>query len=275
MRASSQKKAHVLSKRHMHCQKAHAWWPSWYGHIWNENISCCIPINVFYFTQKRMVQPETKIGSPFFNFGFACFCLQIMRPKPFHGFLIVNWIGSIGTSGRCRHTVASPRFISEWRWWLRSASTSSCLVSARGRAMLFRIWRLSDSLLALAVTISTSKPFLDLKCMKCKKTWKWRKHFAQSPLWMLKHLILSELWMHSQANVHPTNPLLLWSTETKLSRIKICLGNFASRCDLAKKPKNGISCCSLSDRPSVMTWAVVPSSSVAARSNNKALPAFP
>ena len=67
----------------------------------------------------------------------------------------------------------------------------------------------------------------------------------------------------------------LRNTETKLSSIKMCLGNFASRCDLANKPKNGISCCSLSDRPSVMTWAVAPSSSVAARSNNKVLPAFP
>ena len=66
-------------------------------------------------------------------------------------------------------SVPSHRCISEWRWWLRSASISSCFVAARGRAMLFRIWRLSDSLLALAVTISTSKPFLDLKCMKCMK----------------------------------------------------------------------------------------------------------
>ena len=85
----------------------------------------------------------------------------------------------------------------------------------------------------------------------------------------------------SPANFHPTDPEPLicfvhfGNTETKLSSIKICLGNFASRCDLAKKPKNGISCCSLSDRPSVMTWAVAPSSSVAARSNNKVLPAFP
>ena len=85
----------------------------------------------------------------------------------------------------------------------------------------------------------------------------------------------------SPANFHPTDPELLIcfvhfrNTETKLSSIKICLGNLASRCDLAKKPKNGISCCSLSDRPSVMTWAVAPSSSVAARSNNKVLPAFP
>ena len=109
MHASSQKQAHVLSK-------AHVWWPSWYVHILNSNISCCI-IYVYvqmYVTslKKRMVQPEAKRKS-FFNFGFACFCLQIMRPKPFHGFL-VNWIGSIGTSGRCRHTVASPSDAGDW-----------------------------------------------------------------------------------------------------------------------------------------------------------------
>ena len=70
---------------------------------------------------------------------------------------------------------------------------------------------------------------------------------------------------NSEAKLHPTANNahiavlhLDLNAETKLRSIRICLGNFASRCDLAMKPKNGISCCSFSDKPSVMTWAVVP-----------------
>ena len=70
-----------------------------------------------------------------------------------------QWI-LVSHSGHC------PRFISESRSWLAAASIWSCCVAARGRAMLFKIWSLSDSLLALAVTISTSKPFLDWNELK-------------------------------------------------------------------------------------------------------------
>ena len=182
-------------------------------------------------------------------------------------------------------------FISESRSWLTAASIWSCFVAARGRAMLFKICSLSDSLLALAVTISTSKPFLDWNELKCNK--KTKKNLCRSGGNTLhkthkkmntQRPQTTNLYVFhefSSANFHPTDPELLicfvhfGNTETKLSSSKICLGNFASRCDLAKKPKNGISCCSLSDRPSVMTWAVAPSSSVAARSSNKVLPAFP
>ena len=57
-------------------------------------------------------------------------------------------------------------FTYESRSWLTAASIWSCFVAARGRAMLFKICSLSDSLLALAVTISTSKPFLDWNELK-------------------------------------------------------------------------------------------------------------
>ena len=39
------------------------------------------------------------------------------------------------------------------------------------------------------------------------------------------------------------------------SRIRISVGNSASRLLLAKKPSNGIIFCSAPTRPSVMTWA--------------------
>ena len=182
----------------------------------------------------------------------------------------------------------SPRFISESRSWRRSASICSCFVAARGRAMLFKIWSLSDSLLASAVTISTSKPFLDWNELKCNRKGKTLLEVVETlctkptKKWIHKDLTtnLNFEWILPSKFSSDRPGIIalfcsLWKTETKLSSIKMCLGNFASRCDLAKKPKNGISCCSLSDRPSVMTWAVAPSSSVAARSNNKVLPAFP
>ena len=162
--------------------------------------------------------------------------------------------------------------------------------AARGRAMLFKICSLSDSLLALAVTISTSKPFLDWNELNCNK--KMKKNVVEVVETLCTKLTKNEKHKDLTTNLNfewilpskissdrPGIIIALFcslrNTETKLSSIKICLGNFDSRCDLAKKPKNGISCCSLSDRPSVMTWAVAPSSSVAARSNNKVLPAFP
>ena len=81
-----------------------------------------------------------------------------------------QWI--LGRHSGCLALPTSPHFISESRSWLRAASICSCFVAARGRAMLFKICSLSDSLLALAVTISTSKPFLDWNELKCNKKMK-------------------------------------------------------------------------------------------------------
>ena len=90
--------------------------------------------------------------------------------------------GNLASSGfwwvtLCRlATFIAHVFISESRSWLTAASIWSCFVAARGRAMLFKICSLSDSLLALAVTISTSKPFLDWNELKCNN---YEKNFVE------------------------------------------------------------------------------------------------
>ena len=184
--------------------------------------------------------------------------------------------------GCCRHTVAST--------WIHLRVT--LVTEIRFHLELFRgcTWKgdaIQDlQLIGLFAGIGSHnihiQTFPELKWKKTWKAWKWCKTLCTNPTlneyantyqhlnfeWILEQICSSDKPFIAQS-------CSLRNTETKLSRIRMCLGNFASRCDLAKKPKNGISCCSLSDRPSVITWAVVPSSSVAATSNNKVLPAFP
>ena len=129
--------------------------------------------------------------------------------------------GNLASSGfwwvtLCRlATFIAHVFISESRSWLTAASIWSCFVAARGRAMLFKICSLSDSLLALAVTISTSKPFLDWNELKCNKKWKKlcrsggnknpQKMNTQRPQTTNLHFFHEV----SPANFHQTDPELL------------------------------------------------------------------
>ena len=107
---------HRHKNRHMYCQRhtcgdqvgTYIYW-----RVTSHVVSYTYTYRCMLLHSRREWCNQKQKGSPFFNFGFACFCLQIMRPKPFHGFL-VNWISSIGTSGRCRHTVASPSDAGDW-----------------------------------------------------------------------------------------------------------------------------------------------------------------
>ena len=114
------------------------------------------------YTRKYVATGNTDTGS-----SFKLGCHKIAAQT-------ILWLSycnlaSSGFGGRHSGRLSlptSPHFIFEPRSWLRFASICSCFVAARGRAMLFKIWSLSDSLLALAVTISTSKPFLDWNELK-------------------------------------------------------------------------------------------------------------